>query len=63
MPTLVINTNNSINNNNNNNNIKVSPQTTSNINMATVINNTPVSNATVKTRFTDEFDLKEEIGK
>jgi hypothetical protein len=57
------NTNNNINNNNNNN-IKVSSPITSNINMAAVINNTPVSNSIVtSTRFTDEYDLKEEIGK
>jgi hypothetical protein len=61
-----INTNSSIinNNNNNNNNIKVSPSTTSNTNMATAINNTPISNAlATSTRFTDEYDLKEELGK
>jgi calcium/calmodulin-dependent protein kinase (CaM kinase) II len=61
-----INTNSSIinNNNNNNNNIKVSPSTTSNTNMATAINNTPISTAIVtSTRFTDEYDLKEELGK
>jgi hypothetical protein len=60
-----INTNNSINNNKTNNkNIKVSPPATSNINMAAVINNTPISNSIVTTtRFTDEYDLKEELGK
>jgi hypothetical protein len=59
-----INTNNNISTNNNNNNIKVSPSTTSNINMAAVINNTPISNSIVtSTRFTDEYDLKEELGK
>ena len=59
-------------NNNNNNGIvnldltKVLPSnTTSTVNMAAVINNTPVvSNSIVTTtRFTDEYDLKEEIGK
>jgi len=59
-----INTNNSINTITNNHNIKVSPPTTSNINMAAVINNTPISNSIVtSTRFTDEYDLKEELGK
>jgi len=59
-----INTNNNISTNNNNNNIKVSPSTTSNINMAAVINNTLISNSIVtSTRFTDEYDLKEELGK
>jgi hypothetical protein len=59
-----INTNNNISTNNNNNNIKVSPSTTSNINMAAVLNNTPISNSIVtSTRFTDEYDLKEELGK
>jgi predicted Ser/Thr protein kinase len=59
-----INTNNSINTITNNHHIKVSPPTTSNINMAAVINNTPISNSIVtSTRFTDEYDLKEELGK
>jgi hypothetical protein len=32
--------------------------------MAAVINNTPISNSIVtSTRFTDEYDLKEELGK
>ena len=60
------------NNNNNNHGIvnldltKVSPfnTTSSTVNMAAVINNTPVANSIVTTtRFTDEYDLKEEIGK
>jgi hypothetical protein len=62
--------NNTSNNNDDNtkkdNNIKVSPPTTTttNINMAAVTNNTPVSNSIVtSTRFTDEYDLKEELGK
>lgn len=61
------NTNSTININNtsnNNDNIKVSPPTTSNLNMAAVINNIPISNPMVlSTRFTDEYDLKEELGK
>ncbi|CAF1083660.1 unnamed protein product [Adineta ricciae] len=45
--------------------IKVVPPPTSSItNMAAVINNTPVSSSIVtSTRFTDEYDLKEELGK
>lgn len=67
---------NNINNTNDNTkkdkDIKVSPPTTttttsstsSNINMAAVTNNTPISNSLVtSTRFTDEYDLKEELGK
>lgn len=68
---------NTINNNNNNlsnsnnknskkdNNITVLPPTTTTItNMAAVTNNTPVSNSiATSTRFTDEYDLKEELGK
>ena len=60
-----INTSNSTTNNNKND-IKVSPPTTTSINnMAAVINNTPISNSIVatSTRFTDEYDLKEELGK
>jgi hypothetical protein len=57
-----INTNSSIINNNNN--IKVSPSTTSNTNMATALTNIPLSNPlATSTRFTDEYDLKEELGK
>jgi len=51
-------------------NIKVSPPTTtttstsSTTSMAAVNNNTPISNSLVtSTRFTDEYDLKEELGK
>ena len=68
-----INTNSSIINNNNNN-IKVSPSSTSTsstttttsntTNMAAAIVNTPISNAlATSTRFTDEYDLKEDLGK
>ena len=66
------NSNNHINTNtdnssssNKNSNIKVSPPTTTSIiNMAAVVNNIPISNSVVtSTRFTDEFDLKEELGK
>lgn len=44
---------------------KVSPSpTASSVNMAAVINNTPVSSSLVTcTRFTDEYDMKEELGK
>jgi hypothetical protein len=65
----LFNTNHNNNNNNNiinttTNNIKASPPTTSNNNMAAVINNTPISNSiATSTRFTDEYDLKEELGK
>ncbi len=60
--------NNTSNNNNDNtkdNNIKISPPTSAPIiDMAAVTNNTPISNSIVtSTRFTDEYDLKEEIGK
>jgi hypothetical protein len=63
-----INNNTSSNNNDNtkkDNNIKVSPPTTTPIiNMAAVTNNIPISNSIVtSTRFTDEYDLKEELGK
>ena len=71
------NTNNNNNNKNNNttsttttttttdNSIKVSPPTTTSIiDMAAVTNITPISNSLVTTtRFTDEYDLKEELGK
>ena len=66
--TINNNTNNTTNNNNTKKdiNIKVSPPTTNSItNMATVTNNTPISNSPLATctRFTDEYDLKEELGK
>lgn len=48
----------------NNDSIKVSPPTTSNPTMAAVINNTPISNSMIpSTRFTDEYEMKDELGK
>jgi hypothetical protein len=63
--------NNTTNNDNSNNttkkdnNTKAAPPTTIPIiNMAAVTNNIPISNSLVTTtRFTDEYDLKEELGK
>ena len=63
--TINHNTSNNNNNTKKDNKIKVSPPTTTPIvNMAAVTNNTPISNSIItSTRFTDEYDLKEELGK